>query len=626
MMTLDDNTGSSDAHNRQWGDIVPVPPRSGELAPKSCAGQNTSQVSTAGTRIGLATAGEIGPLEPPRLRGLEVYPDEVMAGYPEAPPPLREGTYLYLREMAAAGVVRDTVRLLPGEGEPNEDWTEEDRRIGRVRETYKFRGWLSGLRPGIKPFVLRGDAGGYFRRVTLEQLDREEWVRDWGPNGEYAAEAGLTPPPQRVDSGDEPEDVLSPLPSPKRGLRGGVGEDEDSDSGPAGPHRPGGPRIIGDQVLSGAERISIKRIVRATVEEGGMDVDVECVSVGSDCSPDSGTEAVEGRPGGGPSKPLKRARGRPRKDGSGPFKPPSPTNEELVDRAFEGDVPALNVVDIVPIVEKSAVRRAGGRLPERMKMPVCPDYGDSDEEETGLAGWRVQAMDTLKACDNKRAAVLALEALDRVDRARQKSKKGDVEHDLKVSSVIARNAILAVCQRSSRFGVDDAATEAINELRAECLQLQQKTADLRQELSKQDNSRRYLLAMGGSRDPTPAASPERPSGRGQKRSHRERRGVPDPEPEVPAGSGPPADPVSGEVEPWDPLIPEVVMGSPAREEVVEPMRGRSLSPMARFAAADPQIMGVLQDIVGSLRGLERHMAALEERPRPPRPPTRGAER
>jgi len=72
-------------------------------------------------------------------------------------------------------------------------------------------------------------------------------------------------------------------------------------------------------------------------------------------------------------------------------------------------------------------------------------------------------------------------------------------------------------------------------------------------------------------------------------------------------------------EPWDPLIPEVVMGSPAREEV-EPAYGRSLSPMARFAAADPQIMGVLQDIVGSLRGLECRMAALEGRPRPPPAP------
>jgi len=35
--------------------------------------------------------------------------------------------------------------------------------------------------------------------------------------------------------------------------------------------------------------------------------------------------------------------------------------------------------------------------------------------------------------------------------------------------------------------------------------------------------------------------------------------------------------------------------------------------MARFAAADPQVMGVLQDLVQSMRGLERRLGALEGR-------------
>jgi len=97
----------------------------------------------------------------------------------------------------------------------------------------------------------------------------------------------------------------------------------------------------------------------------------------------------------------------------------------------------------------------------------------------------------------------------------------------------------------------------------------------------------------------------------------------DPEPEIPVGSGSPTDPVLWEGGPGDPLIPEIVMESPAQEEV-EPTYGRSLSPMARFATADPQIMGVLQDIVGSLRGLERRMAVLEKgRTRPPPDPCRG---
>jgi len=41
------------------------------------------------------------------------------------------------------------------------------------------------------------------------------------------------------------------------------------------------------------------------------------------------------------------------------------------------------------------------------------------------------------------------------------------------------------------------------------------------------------------------------------------------------------------------------MGSPAREEV-EPTRDRSLSLMARYATADPQVIGILRDIRGSL--------------------------
>jgi len=65
------------------------------------------------------------------------------------------------------------------------------------------------------------------------------------------------------------------------------------------------------------------------------------------------------------------------------------------------------------------------------------------------------------------------------------------------------------------------------------------------------------------------------------------------------------------------------MGSPGPGEVGPPLRERSLSPMARYAAADPQVMGVLRDLVGSLRGLERRMAALEGRPRPAPAPNKG---
>jgi len=562
-------------------------------------------------------------------------PEEALAIYDDGPRPLREGEYIYLRQQRGPGSVQDTIyRLLTVEERAKNGLTEEQRQgRGFFVENHRFRGWLSGLGPGVKPFALRGGSEGRFQRVTLHQLRLEEWERDFGVGGCDVVE-GEPPTPPGSDSGEEPDVVLPPLYPPVSGLRGGADVEGDSDSGPAGPHKPGGPRIIEDRVLSGTERFEVQRIISATAEESEMEVDIENRSVasGHSCAADSEPEVVEKEPVAGPSKPRKRGRGRPRKDGSGPFRPESPTNEELVDRAIQGDVPDLSVVDIVPIVDKPEARRAGGRLPQRLMVSRDPDSGQSEEEDTGVTRWRMQALDTLEACDTKKAAVLALEALDRVDGARTKSKniKGDVIHDLKVSSAVARHAILAVCQRSSRFGVDAASSDAINKLRSECLTLREKTEELKKELDKQTNSRLFLLAQKSrSRDPTPAvspaASPERPRFRGQKRSLQERRRVPDPEPEIPVGSGPPADPVLGDVEPWDPLIPEIEMRSPVREEV-EPTYGRSLSPMARFAAADPQIMGVLQDIVGSLRGLERRMAALKRRPRPPPGAQRGARR
>jgi len=163
--------------------------------------------------------------------------------------------------------------------------------------------------------------------------------------------------------------------------------------------------------------------------------------------------------------------------------------------------------------------------------------------------------------------------------------------------------------------MDDAPREAINKLRSECLSLRQRTEDLRRELDKQENSRRYLLAeKTRSKDPTPvvspAASPVPPSNRGKKRSIRERRGEQDPVPRNGRDLSPPLRHMR-----FDPFIPEIVMESPARRKV-EPPCERSLSPMARYAAADPQVMGVLRDIVGSLRGLERHTTAPEGRPGP----------
>jgi len=610
MMTQDENAGSSDARNRQGGDIVPVPPRSGELAPESCAGQNTSRVSTAGTRVGLATAEE-GPPPSDELTvlfpALKRRPKEARACLREGPRPLGPGEFLGRREQTFQGVVRDTV------------CTEDLQENGdyRVVETYQFEGWLAGL-ARAKPYFVQGDPEGRFVRVTLERqkwLDYDRDCRDWGmARDRNPARYGDLPYPTKPGPGFgvEPDSFLPPLQTPVTGLRGGADNDEDSDGGPAGPHRPQ-PTIVGHEVLTGAQRVRVRRVIPAAVEESDMELDV----VGDSSDPSGGDytdgdSVMEVEPVAGPSKPQKRARGRPRKDGTGPFRPDSPSNEDLVRNAFQGEVPVVDLVDLVPIADRPEVRRAGGKMPKRLETAVPPSGKAPEElEATDLTRWRAEALNRLDVCNNEQAAILALDALDRVEKARGSSKnlKGDISHDLRVSAAVARHAILAMCQRSSRFEMEATASEAVAKLRSECLQLREKTDQLRRELDKQSSGRVYLLKKAqSSREPSPNSALEPcPPKRGQKRDLRERRGEPDP--------GPPATVVE-EAE-YDPLIPEIVMGSPAR------MDGgladdRPLSPMARFAAADPQVMGVLNDLAESLRGLMRRVEALEGRP-PPAP-------
>jgi len=127
-------------------------------------------------------------------------------------------------------------------------------------------------------------------------------------------------PPLRKWFGEHPDDVLPPLYPTVQGLRGGA--DEDSDRGP---RRPRKPRILENRELVGSERVDVHRIVHAIAEESDMDIDVEQASADSDCFLAADSEDEEdATTRGGPSKPRKRARGRPRKDGSGPFNPISP--------------------------------------------------------------------------------------------------------------------------------------------------------------------------------------------------------------------------------------------------------------------------------------------------------------
>jgi len=184
--------------------------------------------------------------------------------------------------------------------------------------------------------------------------------------------------------------------------------------------------------------------------------------------------------------------------------------------AFEGHAPTLRPVDVVPLADRPDVRRAGGRLPDKLVPYGFPSGQISSGEETGaMDEWRVSALQKLEDSNNEQAAVLALEALDRVDRAREKSRnlKGEVGHDFRVSTVVARHTILAMC--STRFGVEAETGDAIAKLRAECQQLKSKTSDLKMELNRQTQSRVYLrkrleelgVCPG---EPTPAVSPEPP--------------------------------------------------------------------------------------------------------------------
>jgi len=148
--------------------------------------------------------------------------------------------------------------------------------------------------------------------------------------------------------GEEPE----PLKPPSPGIKGGGRGEESDRSGPRGP------KIISHQVLAGP-RVVIKRLEKATVEESGRAMDVEMISDDSAPRCDSSSEEERGRTEPGPSKPRKRARGRPRKDGSGPFRPDTPPISQIVEMALDGEIPDLILADLVPIADRSRVRGKG---------------------------------------------------------------------------------------------------------------------------------------------------------------------------------------------------------------------------------------------------------------------------
>jgi len=92
-----------------------------------------------------------------------------------------------------------------------------------------------------------------------------------------------------------------------------------------------------------------------------------------------------------------------------------------VERAFQGEVQPLLPVDIVPVSQRPAVRRAGGAL---VAVPACDSDGGEDvnDELRVTNAWRNKILDRLKVCSNRDAATIAMKALDRAERVRSKSK------------------------------------------------------------------------------------------------------------------------------------------------------------------------------------------------------------
>jgi len=328
--------------------------------------------------------------------------------------------------------------------------------------------------------------------------------------------------------GEEPQ----PLEPPSPGIKGG-GRSEESDGSV-----PRGPKIISHQVLTGP-LVVIKRLEKATEEESERTVDVEMISDDSAPRCDSSSEEERGRTEPGPSKPRKRARVRPRKDGSGPFRPDSPIISQVVDMALGGEIPDLTLADLVPIADRSRVRQG-----DKRGYVIRSDDSDADDPTDPRAEkWWLRALDEIASGKASRIAAIGLEAVEKMDKARQRSRnvKGPVMHDLRVGAKIARQACLALCRHTSRFGAEQATADALTDAQGKVQTLEREVERLRREYQRAEDSRLYLLArckaMENSENPSPVGD-NALRGRGTKRSVHDRRGTPQPGAPRLSGDGP----------------------------------------------------------------------------------------
>jgi len=121
--------------------------------------------------------------------------------------------------------------------------------------------------------------------------------------------------------------------------------------------------------------------------------------------------------------------------------------------AYEGEAPPLRMEDLVSITDHARVRRGKFPIPEIIRSD---DSEAEDSRNPKSLVWKRRILDDLASGSSKKITAAALEALQKVDRAREVSRslKCPVIHDFRVGAKIARQACLVLCQRVSRFGAD----------------------------------------------------------------------------------------------------------------------------------------------------------------------------
>jgi len=204
--------------------------------------------------------------------------------------------------------------------------------------------------------------------------------------------------------------------------------------------------------------------------------------------------------------------------------------------AFEGEISILRMEDLVPISDRSRVRH-GGRGADRYIRSDEESEADEPKDPRSMK-WKERALDELASGSSKRIAAVALDAIEKIQRARDRNKnlQSPVSHDIRVAGKVARQACLTMCQFVSRFSADQrlAAEEALSAANAKA-GMEQEIFRLKNELQIQRISRQYLLQRSRersreySREPSREVSPvvtAARSGRGTKRNVHEKRGEP----------------------------------------------------------------------------------------------------